>query len=164
MPNWVENVLKVRGGADTLCEFTGPSDNHTVSKEPGVHKYTFHSANAAPYEWAVDAASQHPELNLQLTYGEEGNSYGGRIVFEHGLKTSHVGGPYHAFFDADSDIEDEGGVEAEFDAMAQLVRDDPDLVSWLRERDTGTYWHLSMRGVFLGEPVMGGAKWYPEQI
>ena len=79
MPNWVENMLVVRGGADKLCEFTSPCYNHTVSKAPGMLKYTFQTANAAPYEWAVEAAAQHPELNLQLTYGEEGNFYGGRI-------------------------------------------------------------------------------------
>ena len=160
MPNWVENILEVRGGADTLREFRGPSDKHAVSKEPGVHKYTFDTANAAPYDWAVEAAAQHPELNVQLTYGEDGNFYGGQIVFEHGVKKSHVGGPYHAFFYTDSDVEDEASVEDEYTAKAQLVRDGPDLLSWLRERDPDTYWHLSMRGVF-GEPMMGGAKWYP---
>ena len=107
MPSWVENILEVRGEADTLRQFTVPSDNHAVSKEPGMHKYTFLSANAAPYEWAMDAAAQHPELSLQLTYGEQANFYGGRVVFENGVKTTHVGGPCHAFFDNDSDIEDE---------------------------------------------------------
>ena len=112
MPNRVENILEVRGEAETLRQFTGPSDTFTVSKEPGVHKYTFQSANAAPYEWAMDTAAQHPELNLQLTYGEQGNFYGGRVVFENGVKTSHTGGPYHAFFDdAYSDVEGEASVE-----------------------------------------------------
>ena len=118
MPNWVENILEVRGGADTLREFRGPSDKHAVSKEPGVHKYTFDTANAAPYDWAVEAAAQHPELNVQLTYGEDGNFYGGQIVFEHGVKKSHVGGPYHAFFYTDSDVEDEASVED--DGVAEL--------------------------------------------
>ena len=37
MPNWVQNILEVRGEADTLRQFTVPSDNHAVSKEPGMH-------------------------------------------------------------------------------------------------------------------------------
>lgn len=158
MPNWVQNILEVRGEAGALREFTSPSEDAVVSQEPGMLKYTFQTANAAPYEWAVEAASQHPELTMELTYGEEGNFYGGRVVFERGGKTSHVGGAYHAFFDAD--IEDETGVEAEYGTFAQLTRDTPDLVAWLRERDPTTHWHLSMRGAF-GEPMMGGAKWYP---